>query len=239
MEPHQLAIARLAWARTLGLDDDALTTSGVRVAHAGPASGTDTLSFLRLGDVSTLVGPGRLTDKVDGGHLEDLADPAALLALSNNPSARCTGPEVLLFVSDYPELSADPGDDQPLVSNDPAHARAVADQCPPDDVTESALDHLETVFTLLTDDETPIASAGYSELEGLISDFGVLTAPGQRRKGFASIIGRIATEDALDTGLIPQFRVHRDNFAARTLAHTLGYVEAGMHTSVNVQPHSE
>ncbi|NLE82225.1 MAG: GNAT family N-acetyltransferase [Rhodococcus sp.] len=237
MEPHQLAIARLAWARALGLDDDALTTSGVRAANPAPARRI--LSFLRLGDVCTLIGPAELIETVDDENLEDLADPAALLTLTNDPSARCTGSEVLLFTSDYTESSPHPDDEQPLVSSDPAHSRTLAGLCPPDDVTESALGHRETVFTLLTDDETPIATAGYSEFEGFVADVGVLTAPDQRRKGFASIIGRIATEDALDSGLVPQFRVHRDNFAARALARSLGYSETGIHTSVNVQPHTE
>lgn len=233
MDPHQLAIARLAWARTLGLPDDALTTSGVRVARD-----SDTVSFLRLGDVCTLVGPASSVDRSRGRPLTDFTDPSSLLSLVDDRSARYTGPMALLFASDYADSAPGPDEDErPLVSDDPAHAQAVAARCPPDDAAEAALAQWQSQRTLLTDDEVPTASAGYRELEGLLADFGALTSPEYRRLGHASVIGRITTDDALDSGLVPQCRVHRDNFAAHRLARTLGYVEAGLYASVNVQPH--
>lgn len=233
MDPHQVAIARLAWARTLGLPDDALTNPGVQVA---PDS--DTISFLRLGDVCTLVGPAWSVDRAQGTALTGFSDPSTLLSLVDDRSARYTGPMVLFFASDYAgSTSGLDKDERPLVSDDPAHARAVAARCPPDDAAEAALAQWQKRLTLLTDDEVPTASAGYTELAGLLADFGALTSPEYRRLGHASVIGRITTDDALDSGLVPQSRVQRDNFAAHRLARTLGYVEAGLYASVNVQPH--
>lgn len=234
MDSHQLDIARLAWARALGLVDDALTTSGVRVTPHSHA-----ITFLRLGDVDTLAVPAPLVERAQERPLTDFTDPSALLSLTDDRSARHTGPTTLHFASDYAASSPEPdANESPLVSDDPAHAHTLAAGCPPDDLTESALAQCDTTFTLLRDDEIPVASAGYTELEGLVADVAALTAPDCRRCGHASTIGRITTDEALDSGLIPQFRVHRDNFAAHALARTLGYTETGVHMSVNVQPHT-
>lgn len=236
MDSHQLAIARLAWARTLGLSDDALAGSGT---HEGGSA--TTIEFLRLGDVCTLVGPAYLTDRAAGSALDTYADPAMLLSLTEDRSARCVGPEILYFATDYADVGAGPEnggpeDDDPLVSRDPHHAHAVARLCPPDDIADLHLDQQDTSFTILTNDESPTSTAGYREREGLVADVGILTAPAHRRYGLASAVGRFATDDALDSGLIPQFRVHRDNFAGRALARRLGYIEGGLRLSLNVQP---
>ncbi|MFD4367851.1 GNAT family N-acetyltransferase [Rhodococcus sp. NPDC058521] len=236
MDSHQLAIARLAWARTLGLSDDALSNSGT---HEGGSS--TTVEFLRLGDVCALVGPTYLTDRTAGSALDAFADPATLLSLTEDRSARCIGPEILYFATDYAAVGAGPedggpDDDGPLVSREPHHAHAVARLCPPDDIADLHLDQQDTSFTILTDDEYPTSTAGYLEKEGLVADVAVLTAPTHRRNGLASAVGRFATDDALDSGLIPQFRVHRDNFAGQALARRLGYIEGGLRLSLNVQP---
>lgn len=231
MDPHQLAIARLAWARALGLPDDALSASGVF-----ETSTSDSIALLRLGAVHCLVGPAGLADRAAGRALDEFTDPSALLSLTDDRSARCVGPEVLFFATDYVAAGAEPAEgDEPLVSHELQHARAVANGCPPDDAAELHLDQHDPSFTILTDDEHPTSTAGYLEREGLVADVAVLTTPEHRRRGLASTVGRIATDAALDGGLIPQFRVHRDNFAGHALAHKLGYVEGGLHVSLNVQ----
>ena len=46
----------------------------------------------------------------------------------------------------------------------------------------------------------------------------------------------IATNDALDVGLVPQWRARTENRASRAIAARLGYVEVGSQTTVLLTP---
>lgn len=67
----------------------------------------------------------------------------------------------------------------------------------------------------------------------ILADMRVLTDPDHRRHGYAAVVGRLATNDAIDDGLIPQWRARPENTTARRLAARLDYVEIGAcHTAV-------
>jgi predicted GNAT family acetyltransferase len=64
----------------------------------------------------------------------------------------------------------------------------------------------------------------------------VLTPPGFRRRGFGLLAAALATNDALDAGLVPQWRSRIENNASRRTAARLGFLEVGSQTTVLLPP---
>ncbi|WP_213577084.1 GNAT family N-acetyltransferase [Rhodococcus sp. USK13] len=229
MDPHHLDIVRLAWSRELGLPDDTLTDRPGRATRADPEA--DTLRFLDLGGTSAMVGPDWILRRAERLSDRDLTEPATLLGLVQDRSGRCSGPLTLWFTSDYQEpVTGRP----PVVSDDRGHVRELETVCPPDDVTEAHLSTRDRWFTILDDAQQPVSSAGYSEFQGFVADVAVLTAPLFRCRGLGTQAAGIATDDALDSGLIAQFRAPRDAPASRRLAARSGYRELGTYIEVTV-----
>ncbi|WP_072687431.1 GNAT family N-acetyltransferase [Rhodococcus marinonascens] len=232
MDSHHLDIIELAWSRELGLPDDALSShpdAGGRAIRVDDEA--DNIRFLRLGEASALVGPRWAIERADDHTPDELTEPAILLALTHDRSGRCAGPLVLSFGTEYQEpVTGRP----PLVSYERDHVRQVEAACPPDDVAEAHLGGRDRRFTILDDAEHPMASACYAEFQGFLADVGALTAPAFRRRGLGAQIAGIATDDALDSGLIAQYRSPRNNLAARTLATHVGYRELGTYAMVTI-----
>ncbi|MGI1847530.1 GNAT family N-acetyltransferase [Rhodococcus sp. SJ] len=106
-----------------------------------------------------------------------------------------------------------------------------------ENVTEAGLENVTgeaSSFVLLDDDHRPLSGAVYTEVQSILADVTALTVPEHRRIGLAATVATLATHDALDAGLVPQWRARRDNTAGRGLAAVLGYTELGTHISVAV-----
>ena len=228
METNTDAIVRLGWARSLGLPDDALDPGDDQPGTLWVES-ADTVMVLRLWDRHVLVGPDWLQQRAGGVHPLQLADESVLLRCCEGRPARLLGQDVLAFTDRYAEL--DGLADVP-VADDPEAVAALERGCPPDDVTEVGLAGLGRVFVTLDDRDQPTAGAGYDEWQGIFGQIGVLTPPEQRRAGRGTTAAALALNDALDAGLVPQWRSRVDNVAARRMARRLGLVEVGSQTTV-------
>lgn len=243
MDGHLLDIVRLAWCRELGLDDAALATPG-RVTRVDDASAL--VRVLRLGDVSAVVGPGWVVDAVAAVPDAEL-DASALLDLTRGHAVRS---HALSYCADWVDATRVR---DPLISHEVDDLAELLRRCPPDDATEAGLEivteaGLENVteaglgnvtgeassFVLLDDDHRPLSGAVYTEVQSILADVTALTVPEHRRIGLAATVATLATHDALDAGLVPQWRARRDNTAGRGLAAVLGYTELGTHISVAV-----
>ncbi|WP_137725331.1 GNAT family N-acetyltransferase [Prescottella subtropica] len=229
MDSHQIDIVRLAWARELGLPDRAFDTTGVR--HVRVDDTADRIRFVSIAGAAALVGPDWAIERAHALTDDDLAAPGGLLALAKDRSGRGSGPVTLAWAADF---GAETAIADPLISHDPEHARVLESACPPDDVAEAARTGRTAWFTVLDAEHRPVASAGYAEWQGIVADMGVLTDPAARRRGYGATAGLLATNDALNTGLVPQWRAHLDNVAARRLAARLGYEELGTAVSITV-----
>jgi GNAT superfamily N-acetyltransferase len=229
VDSHHHDIIRLAWSRRFDLGDSEFRP-GVRHVHAD--ENATSVTFVRLGDSSALIGPesalgaasGMSDDELAGGRIKELG------------SGRTTGPIVLSYADDA-GTTIDRHD--PLISHDRAHVNELESACAPDDVIAAGLTHKGSWFTLLADDApadaaAPLASAGYAEWQGLLADVGVLTAPDARRQGNGQVVSRLATNEAFDDGMIPQWRCHADNVVARRLGARLGFEEWGVLVSIEV-----
>ena len=185
--------------------------------------------FVRLWEHEVLVGPSWFLDYVGGKDSEDLGDGSRLLALSGRWGGRLLGQATLAFRDEY--LALDEGV-AVSVTDDPAAVLDLEKACPPDDVAEVGLADMSRALVTLDELDQPTAGAGYAEWEQIIAHLGVLTPPAFRRRGFGQVAAALATNDALDLGLVPQWRARIENRASRSTAARLGFVEVGSQTTV-------
>lgn len=231
---HKLDIVRLAWCRRLHMDDRALDTDADRVEHV---VATEDITVLRLAETTAIVGPPWAVEASRALAGQAGTDRDWISSLLGSRSERYEiDTHTLAYGTDIGH-SIDVHD--PLISHDAAHARNLAAHCSEADVAEAFGEPVSrNWFTLLGDDRPAdsahsLASAGYSEEQLILADMRVLTDPDHRRRGHAQVVGRLATNDAIDEGLIPQWRSRPENTTARRLAARLGYVEIGAcHTAV-------
>lgn len=191
------------------------------------------IRFVTIAGASALVGPAWAAERAEEWSDDELARSGALSALAKDHAGRSGGPTELAWAADF---GTDIAVEEPLVSHDLAHVLELQNLCPPDDVAEAGLADKGAWFTVVDDAHRPLSSAGYTEWQGIVADMGALTAPAARRRGFGATATLLATNDALDAGLIPQWRAHRDNVASRRLASALGYEELGTSVSIEVAP---
>lgn len=226
METNTESIIRLAWARTLGLADDALLEPAQqRLTRVDDSM----IMFVALWEHRVLIAPPWLLDVASDLTSAELSDGSRLLALSAEHGGRLLGEAVLGFTDAY---VSHPRVDTVVVTNE---AQAVMDlerSCPPDDVAEVGLSLMTDRFVTLDERDDHTAAAGYAVSQGILASVGVLVPPPLRRAGHATLAAAIATNDALDTGLVPQWRSRRGHRASLALARRLGYREIGAQTIV-------
>jgi hypothetical protein len=233
VEANTQAIVRLAWSRLLGLPDDTLDPAAnpvrtIRSEVVGRAM------VLRLWETWVVVGPGWFHQRTAEVDPAALVDPTTLLRSCDGHPARLLGHAVLGFTDRYaaPAVPGAAGLDEVPVDDAPDAAAALERACPPDDVAEVGLAAMARRFVTLDDRDQPTSGAGYDEWQGLLGHLGVLTPPELRRAGWGTVAAALALNDALDAGLVAQWRARSDNVASRRLARRLGVSEAGEQSTV-------
>ncbi|MEV7605403.1 GNAT family N-acetyltransferase [Paenarthrobacter sp. NPDC089322] len=244
LEPTSAAIIQLAWARHLGLDDDAFATAAERLASSAVDPGDPSnriiraddsakeFVFLRLFGASVLVGPQWAVDAAAGLPDTELAQHVTLLTLTRSHGGHGRGSSALFFADDLPLRQ--PSEDLTVSQGNP-EAIGLESLCPPDDVNEVGLQGLEHRFTIMhPEDEhaTPVACGAYSEWESLLANMGVLVAPPWRRRGLGTLAASIAAHEALASGLTLQWKADVSNSGALAMARSLGFATGGLHASV-------
>lgn len=225
MEANTEAIIKLAWARLLGLPDDALIQPAPRITRADDSM----IMYVSLWQHRVLIGPQWLLDIASTFTDDDLRNGSLLLSLGVNHAGRLLGEAILAFTDCYVEHD---GLTAAVVTDDPDAIAELERSCPPDDVAEVGLSVMSQQFVTLDELDQTTAGAGYAEWQGILAQLGVLTPPPLRRSGNATLAGAIATNDALDAGLVPQWRFRRDHRASLALSRRLGYRPVGTQTTV-------
>jgi GNAT superfamily N-acetyltransferase len=235
LDPGSAAIIQLAWARRLGLDDDAFgaaLTSGERIVRADET--VQTVEFVRLFGSSALVGPQWVIDAAAGIPDQEMAQHVTLLTLTRSHGGHGLGAAALFFADDLPLRQPS---EELTVSHGNAEAIELEGLCPPDDVNEVGLSDLENRYTIIHEVEgrrVPVACGAYTEWEGLLGQLGVLVDPEWRRRGLGSLAASIAAHEALVAGLTVQWRAEVSNTGAVALARKLGLAAGGIQTSVHL-----
>ncbi|MBM7415999.1 MULTISPECIES: GNAT family N-acetyltransferase [Nocardiaceae] len=234
MNSHQIDIVRLAWARELGLPDDASLDDAERL-HVVDDDSTR-LTFVVLDGHAVLVGPGDILDRAEAVGNDVLATRDGLAELAGQRRGRCGGPRVLAFLDDSRD---DVRVEHPLISHDGHDVDRVLALVPPDDATGIRAVGVDSWFTVFDDadgedDALPAAAAGYVEWRGFLADTVAVTVPSRRRRGYGSTAARLATNEAIDAGLVPQWSVPMDNATARLFGLSLGFTELGVHIAMEL-----
>ncbi|WP_026553565.1 GNAT family N-acetyltransferase [Arthrobacter sp. H20] len=231
IDPGTVSIIQLGWSRLLKLDDTAFADAAGERLHRRDDD-AEVLTFVRLFGQEALVGPGWAIDAATGFDGEVLARHSTLLRLTRDHGGRGLGEANLFFCDSLPTLEHR---DDGAVSDEPAFALELERLCPPDDTAEVGLSSLEHQSILVDDSNTPplpFAGAGYDIWGGILAHLGVLTAPDRRGQGHATFIAKVAVEDAMAAGLIPQWRARTDNTASIRTALRAGFIGCGSQTSV-------
>ena len=235
LDPGSAAIIQLAWARRLGLDDDAFSSalaSGERIVRADES--VRTVEFVRLFGSSALVGPQWVIDAAAELPDEEMAQHVTLLTLTRSHGGHGMGAAALFFADDLPVKQPS---EEMTVSHGNADAIELEGRCPPDDVNEVGLSDLEHRYTIVHEVEgrrVPLACGAYAEWEGLLAHLGVLVDPAWRRRGLGSLAASIAAHEALAAGLTLQWRTDVSNTGSLALARKLGLSAGGIQTSVHL-----
>jgi len=236
LDPGSAAIIQLAWARRLGLDDDAFGTalaSSERIVRADESART--VEFVRLFGSSVLVGPQSVIDAAAGIPDEEMAQHVTLLTLTRDQGGHGLGAAALFFADDLPLQQ--PAEELTVSHGNP-EAIELEGRCPPDDVNEVGLSDLENRYTIVHEQDgrrVPLACGAYGEWEGLLANMGVLVDPEWRRRGLGSLAGSIAAHEALAAGLTLQWRADVSNTGCLALARKLGLSAGGIQTSVHLR----
>ncbi|WP_285244912.1 GNAT family N-acetyltransferase [Pseudarthrobacter sp. fls2-241-R2A-127] len=236
LDPGSAAIIQLAWARRLGLDDDAFGTalaSSERIVRADESART--VEFVRLFGSSVLVGPQSVIDAAAGIPDEEMAQHVTLLTLTRDQGGYGLGAAALFFADDLPLQQ--PAEELTVSHGNP-EAIELEGRCPPDDVNEVGLSDLENRYTIVHEQDgrrVPLACGAYGEWEGLLANMGVLVDPEWRRRGLGSLAGSIAAHEALAAGLTLQWRADVSNTGCLALARKLGLSAGGIQTSVHLR----
>ncbi|PRB76746.1 GNAT family N-acetyltransferase [Arthrobacter sp. MYb214] len=189
------------------------------------------LMFVSLFGTGILVGPSWAKEAAQNLTDAELASHAKLMEISAPYGGQALGEAELYYCDTAPPTPSL----RPTASRQQEHAIALENICLPDDSAEVGLSEMESTFVLLSDCNNgpqPLAGAGYDIWEGKLAHLGVLTAPEKRQSGFGSNAVAIAMEQAMNCGLIPQWRARTDNTASIRTALRAGFEYVGTQTSV-------
>ena len=100
------------------------------------------------------------------------------------------------------------------------------------DVDESGLADITSAAFTVTQGGAVVAAAGYRDWLGRAAHLSVLTAPAFRGQGLATAVASAAVADALEHGLLPQWRARVEE--SRRIARRLGFVELGAQISLRL-----
>jgi L-amino acid N-acyltransferase YncA len=76
-----------------------------------------------------------------------------------------------------------------------------------------------------------VAASGYQVWHGQLAHLSVLVAPAHRGRGLGTAVAARAVHQAVDAGLLPQWRARCTLLASRRIARSLGFVELGRQAS--------
>ena len=97
---------------------------------------------------------------------------------------------------------------------------------------ESGLGEITSAAFAVRDGTRIVAAAGYRHWPGSVAHVSVLTAPEYRGQGLAKVAASAAAGDALQNGLLPQWRARPE--PSRRVARALGFRQLGSQLSIRL-----
>lgn len=100
------------------------------------------------------------------------------------------------------------------------------------DADEAGLDETTSDAFVIRDTAEVVSASGYRPWANAVAHLSVLTAPHRRDQGHARAAASAAAADALERGLVPQWRTRVE--ASRRVAGALGFDQLGMQLSLRL-----
>lgn len=241
--PSFAGVLALGLARRLGLPDTALLPDddGATKPRRLEAVREDAAEaeVLALPWATVVAGPAWFAAACRNVPAEVLGVESALLrtaagaAPGGGAAVRSRG-EFTLYATEEPPV-LEPSRSV-AVSEDPAHALAVAAQAPADDLAEAAAQAWTSSASLVPDDgaghglEAPVAAAGHRVSGGILAELGVLTVPRLRGHGLGRYAAAVAMDRATLEGLLPVAHPRAGHTAAHHVAIAVGLEPVGSRT---------
>ncbi|GAB4052490.1 hypothetical protein GCM10028775_34000 [Catellatospora paridis] len=147
------------------------------------------------------------------------------------PVAEVLGPATLAYCDKRDFPPTDPGVTDAIPAGHADLATLLA-AVPPDDADECGLAEITSPAFVVRSGTHIVAAAGYQRWPGQAAHICVLTAPRQRGRGLARVVGGAAVADALTNGFLPQWRARPE--PSRRVARALGFHELGTQLSIRV-----
>ncbi|MEV8517908.1 GNAT family N-acetyltransferase [Dactylosporangium sp. NPDC051484] len=120
------------------------------------------------------------------------------------------------------------------ISADHADMAALLARVPVEDADESGLAGITSPAFVVRTGTDVIAAAGYRSWPRHTAHVSVLTAPAARGRGLGRVVATAAVLEALNAGLLPQWRARPA--ASRRVARALGFRELGSQLSISLMP---
>jgi len=222
------------WAGLLGCTVDDLRSPGL---HIGTFRGTYRDAWwLRRQKSHILSVPGDLVERIRGRVLGDRraddVDLAYIEHLLAPEVRRIIGP-CFLGYADRGSLRTGPlVNVRQLSPADVAALRELADSCDQDEWAESGLSVDRPPIFGCFGGQRLLAAASYEIWGEGIAHMGVLTDPASRRSGHGRLVAASAASDALDRGIVVQWRALESNTASVALGTSLGCARWGSHYTI-------
>lgn len=199
------------------------------------------VTLLAVGGAVRLVAPDELTaqsvqhlmdkDPLFWDHASDSAHRVAEAAGWRHNVAEVLGPAHLLCTQTAPSTSETT---EALVGAEAELAELLA-RSSPHEVAESGIRHLDVAFGRSIEGRL-VAVSGWESWPGDLAKMGVLVDHEARGHGHGTVVGAVATAEAIAAGLLPLWRAGTVNLASLTVAERLGYERVGHQVSVVLVP---
>lgn len=232
LDAHTQQIIMLAWSRILGLEDTELQAAppGERIEAVDDVA--TSVQFLQLFGRTVLYGPADILAEARDIPDEELTLESRLLDTTRThaPGARMLGESHLLYCEEPPEVE---GSEHVAVSFEPDDAQRLSAVSPADDVARSGLTDTEWSATAVREATgEPLAAASREVWQHVLGHLGILAHPDHRGLGLARFIAAVAVQEAFIDGLVPQWRAAAEAPGSLRMAISLGFTQAGHHTTV-------
>lgn len=237
ISPASLAHIDRFWASFFGCTLDDLQSPGTAVLPHAALEGFPGIILFRRGDGCLISVPAPVRDHLAARLAlppNDIFDAAALASRLGGAVRLIIGPAFVGYVDAGNVVRADTLGARSLSAADDAPLRVLAGSVSRTEWEHSGIEFGgEGLMGLFV--ERRLVAAGRLESRGShIADLGLVTASGERGKGYGRAVAAALTERGTSQGQIIQYRTLLANAPSMAIAHSLGYTRYAETISVQL-----
>ena len=235
LRPSTLERVQGYWARSLGCGRDALAGTGTAVVPG--RTGRDEVRLLARDDATVVVSPSeRLSEVRQTVEAAEGWDVSGLEAAFGLPPGCVRGPQFVGY-ADRSTLRTAPDDGIRALTREDADALArLRAACGRREwsvrVGGFSFDAHTTLLGRFVDGRL-VAVAAHGE-DDPVAGIGVVVHPDHRQEGHGTAVVVASARDALEDGLVPEYRANESWTASVGLAHTAGFPQHGTYAAFDL-----